>query len=182
MQHPDRLGNDEHGASPYSFTLSRQELLCLLESFSASIWDTLIANLDLHLERKEETDQTLSPMSTFERLCFLIKWTISEIAGLDSSWVQSPQIPAGAGWSEVMLFLMFNEQRIIFVYPKGSEEPSVWVTGVHGAAANSPRPQWLIRSGSRRVCSGALRTWMFIPNCTFCRRGWMQEGRELMSL
>lgn len=70
---------------PSHFPLSRQELLCLLESFSASIWDTLLANLDLHLERKEETDQTLSPMSAFEKLCFLIKWTISESTALGSS-------------------------------------------------------------------------------------------------
>lgn len=123
---------------PLHFPLSRQELLCLLESFSASIWDTLIANLDFHLERKEETDQTLSPVSTFGKSCFLIKWTISESPGLDSS--ESPRIPAGAGWSEVMPSLVFTEQRIIFLYPKGSEEPNVWVTGAHRAAANSPRP------------------------------------------
>lgn len=42
--------------SLFLLSLSRQELLCLLESFSASIWDTLIANLDFTL-RKERGDR-----------------------------------------------------------------------------------------------------------------------------
>lgn len=38
-----------------------------------------------------------------------------------------------------MPFLKFTEQRLIFLYPKGSEELSVWVTGAHRTAVNSPR-------------------------------------------
>lgn len=163
--------------SLFLLSLSRQELLCLLESFSASIWDTLTANLDFTL-RKERGDRPDSE----PHVCIwkiILPNKISETAGLDSSWVQSPGIPAGAGWSDAFLDVYWAGNNLPVSQGKWRAE----CLGNWSSQGSSKQPQAHIRSaGSRRVCSGALRTWMVIPNGTLCRRGWMQEGRELRSL
>lgn len=47
-------------------------------------------------------------------------------------------------WCDAFLDVYLAESNIPVsqeLPPKGSEDPSVWVTGAHGAAANSPRPR-----------------------------------------
>lgn len=47
-------------------------------------------------------------------------------------------------WSDDSLDVYWAESNIPVsqgLHPKGSEEPSVWVSGAHEAAANSPRPR-----------------------------------------
>lgn len=158
VQHPEGLGNQEHGICLYSFAFSSVQTGTFVSVgviLSLQLGHTYCQfRLRLRKERGDRPDS--EPHVYIWKIVLPNK--MDHFLNHRSGLLMNAE-PSNHSWGTVkMPFLLLAEQRIIFLYPKGSGEPSVWVClGNWSSQGSSKQPQAHSGSSGQQGAEGFVQ-------------------------